>query len=119
MITPSLIDVKRYFVGSSFGKSEKETIARNIVILSQVVAYVEGNDSWHPFTLEDYIAFREANNPKEPVEWKERGVLSGFVSGGYLEETDAGLQVTDAFIQAVGKFSIDPLAPDSSVTYSP
>jgi len=106
MITPNRIDVSRPFVGSSLQKSEKETIARNIVVISQIIAEAKDSDSWHPFSLAEYIGVRGATS-EEPVGVKERDMLGELATGGYLAANERGeFAVTEAFLNVVADFTL-------------
>lgn len=48
-IKPSDFEISGLFIGSHLQKSEKETVALNIVIIA-----LENGDAWSDFTFEDY-----------------------------------------------------------------
>lgn len=112
MIRPSEVDVSRHFWDSPFQNHEKEVIARNIAIVLQTAAYVSESDEWHGFSLEEYEAFRNADNPRSPVTPAERSIISEFVAGTYLDRAEDGtLTVTDRFLGALGKFANQQAQP--------
>lgn len=105
MIKPSDIDTDRRFFDSKFRNSERETIARNVVILSQVVAFASDDDRWLPFSLESYEQLR-AETSNDPVGFKERSMLANLLDEGYLAKLeDDKLTVTAPFIEVVAQFA--------------
>ena len=97
-------------MGSRLQKSEKETIARNIVVISQIIAESKDNDIWHPFSMEEYVGVRGVTS-EEPVSAKEREMLGSLATSGYLATTERGeFAVTEAFLDVVTEFAL----PESS-----
>ena len=72
-ITPSMIPVNHWFMGSVFQNSESETILSNIVKLQRNV----NPEEWTPFSWEDYKKFCS-----HEVSDIEHNVLNAFVNGG-------------------------------------
>jgi len=95
-VRPSNIRVEEAFMDSSFQNSEKETIARNTVLLSQW-----NGDQWMDFTWEEY-----RQKCKHSVTEAERAILNDFVRSGLLSCVDGVYSVRDAFIQALAKFVV-------------
>lgn len=94
------------FMGSEWGNTESEVVARNIVFILQML----NKEEWTPFSSDDYKGLC-----KHGVSERELGVLEAFVVGGrpvfntsavlkpgYLLKDELGLYcVTDAFIDAI------------------
>ena len=72
-ITPSMIPVNHWFMGSVFQNSESETILSNIVKLQRA----KNPEEWTPFSWEDYKKF--CTHGASDI---ERNVLDAFVNGG-------------------------------------
>jgi hypothetical protein len=104
MINPSEVDISRRFVGSRFGKREKEMVARNIVVLSQALAFAHNDDTWIPFTQEDYAELRAATSDV-PIHWQETEAMTQLTESGYLDQDELGsITVTDQFLDVVVDF---------------
>ena len=95
-VKPSSIEVKDHLWDSSFQNSEKEMIARNIVLFSQW-----NEDQWLDFTWEEY-----GEKCKHSVTASERAVLNGFVGNGLLSCADDVYSVQDSFIPDLAKFVV-------------
>lgn len=80
MIKPSDV-TKEDLIGSPLRCSEYETIAKNILALSRVA----NNDTWTPFTWDEYVAF--CTHTAEPSELR---ILDKFVELGYLRKSSDG-----------------------------
>jgi len=94
VVLPCDFDVSRRFSGTSLRKSEKETIARNIIIICQ-----RENQGWLQFTWNRYVELC-GHNPT----LGEKGVMDGFVKDGLLTCTDGVYAITDAFIHTLNKY---------------
>jgi hypothetical protein len=102
-VKPSEFDISQGLCGSSLRKSEKETIARNIILNSE-----RRGDKWMPFTWRDYSELCQ-----HEVSRDEKDILDGFVADGLLVLDETGYYVVaDAFLAALWKFVI----PDTSTT---
>ena len=81
-------------IGSPFRNSEKETVARNIIALSQL-----NNNVWLSFTWEEY----KAKCKHEPTD-AEKKVLDFLVEDGFLNIEDEVYSVQNKFIATLSKF---------------
>src|SRR6478735_3093226 len=105
MIKPSEIDTTRRFMGSSLRNHEKEVVARNIAIMSQVIAEAKKDDRWHPFSQAEYEGVRTATSD-EPVNYVERNVLSQLVETKHLSVgEDGSYSVTNDFLGVMVQFA--------------
>ncbi len=105
MIKPSEVNTATRFWDSGFQNLERETVARNITVLNQALAYDADDDRWQPFTVDEYVTFRTATST-EPVGAKERGVMYNMANEGYLELDDAGhYAITSRFLGVVVQFA--------------
>ncbi|TRZ77590.1 hypothetical protein D4R87_02450 [bacterium] len=93
-VRPSEIDTKNDLMGSEFEKSEKETIARNIIIISR-----QNNNQWFSFSWEDYC-----NRCSHSPTGSEYSILNEFVREGLLDFINDKYNVKDAFIAKLWKF---------------
>jgi hypothetical protein len=93
MLTPRDINVKNHFFGSLLNNCEKETIARNIVIIS-----CANDNKWFPFTWEGY-----KGHCQHKVSEDERIVLNELVKSGHLTRTDGVYNITDKFILSLSR----------------
>jgi len=75
-------------MGSALSKSERETIASNIIVLSQW-----SNNTWIDFTWEEYEKLCKHN-----VTAAEKGILDDFVNLGYLSKQGEKYRVENFFI---------------------
>ncbi len=91
---PSDIDVDNRLIGSGFGKSEKETIARNIILMG-----VKTDDSWVPFTWTEYKSACTHDVTNDELE-----VLDQLVEKGFLSKFAIHYEVADHFIWACKNF---------------
>lgn len=87
-VRPSEINISNRLVGSRLGKSEYETVACSIVILSR-----RRDDSWFSFTWEDYRLHCD-----HKVTNGERAILDAFVEDGLLKCNNGIYSAQDAFI---------------------
>jgi len=79
----------------SFGKTEREIVAANVIIISR-----ENSDKWGPFTWEEY-----QERCQHGVTIAERGYLNDLVKSEHLKaRQDGTYEVTDNFIVAVWKY---------------
>lgn len=97
MIHPSKINAKNNFFGTCWENCECETIARNIVIISQ------NSGGWKKFTWSQY-----QNLCGHQVTDSEKLILDGFVKSRHLHQDARGAySVTELFIKALKKYIID------------
>lgn len=75
----------------TFGKSETETIARNVVLVCQ-----KRGDAWGGFTWAEYEA--ECTHDARAG---EEHTLDSFVRDDYLQKTDDVYRVNDSFLAAI------------------
>ena len=113
MVAPSEVDISKRFVDTPLGNYEKETIARNIVVIRRIIAEAKSDDRWHPFRMEEYIEVRNATS-EEPVTPSERQVLGALATSGHLVEAEDGsFSVTATFLGIVAQFA----TPESVTAY--
>jgi hypothetical protein len=93
-VKPSEIKISSGLCGSQLGKSEKETIACNIIVINK-----KNGDEWRPFSWDDYCA-----GCSHEVTDSEKAVLDQFVKDGLLALEDDKYSVNDAFVAALWKF---------------
>lgn len=93
-VSPGDFDVKDHFWDSPFQNVEKETVARNIILLSRW-----NNNSWLEFSWEDYQKLC-----KHEVSNKEKEVLDGFVAEKLLSLNDGVYSVNNSFIALLENF---------------
>lgn len=93
-VRPNDIDISGGLVGSRLGKSELETIARNIIVLSR-----ENDNKWLSFTFEKYESLCNRK-----VTASERWVLDDFVTDGLLECNNGVYSVLDTFVGMLAEF---------------
>ena len=93
-IMPEDFDVKDHLWDSPFQNCEKETIARNLILLSKW----NGN-KWLSFTWEEY-----QEKCKHSVGYSEKGVLDGFVSDGLMKCEDGVYSIQDKFIVTLAQY---------------
>lgn len=94
IIKPSQISTKDSFVDTVWQNSEKETVARNIVIICR-----KHNDSWEPFSADEYSLRCGRTNTS-----KEISILDDFVRDRYLAKNGKKYSVTNNFIAALAKY---------------
>lgn len=105
MIKPSEVNTGGHFWNSTFQNFERETVARNITVLNQALAYDRDDDRWQSFTMDEYETFRTATST-EPIGYIERGTIFNLVYDNYLELNDSGqYTVTSKFLGVVIKFA--------------
>ncbi len=93
-IKPSNLDISRGLVGSLLRNSEKEAVARNLIILSRL----NGNE-WLEFSWKEYQEKCTHRPSKE-----ELRILGSFVNDGLLKNEDGKFIVCDEFIKSLWKF---------------
>lgn len=93
-IKPNDFKVGDHLWNSPFQNSEKETIARNIILISKW----NGNN-WLDFTWDEYQKMCKHN-----VTISEKGVLDGFVSQGLLACKNGVYSVEESFIRTLAQF---------------
>lgn len=93
-VKPKDINISNGLVGSELKKSEKETIACNIIVISR-----KNNNDWLEFTFDEY-----SNLCQHKVTESERHVLDEFVSDGLLTCDNGKYIVQDAFIAKLWSF---------------
>jgi len=94
-ITPNNIDTSRYLMNSIWKNCERETIARNIVLLCQ------DQNEWVSFSWDEYIEFCLPRKASQ----KEETILNALVSEGYLDFSDNKYQPNIRFLGAVAQFT--------------
>jgi hypothetical protein len=92
-VKPSEINVARGFMGTDFRSSEKEVVARNLVVLSQA------RGKWVEFTIEVYRSMCS-----HPVSSSEVAVLDSLVAAGQLDKNGDRYAINDEFRRIVAKF---------------
>ncbi len=95
-VPPSKINIDNGLVGSDLGKSEKETIARNVIVMCRQMG-----DSWATFSVHDYIAACTHDVTPGEIVFLDRFVKDKLL--GYDEESER-YWVLDAFIAKLWKF---------------
>lgn len=93
-VKPSDVEFTDYLWGSDFNNCEKESIAGNVIRISQW-----NDDQWFDFSWEDYKRLCKHN-----VTEAERSYLDGFVEQGLLSFDGEKYSVNDAFIVKLWKF---------------
>jgi len=93
-VKPKDIETHGHFFGTIWQNTEKETIARNIVLISQW-----NKNTWLDFTWEQYQAACE-----HEVTVKEESILDSLVRDGSLTCENGVYSVTDEFVQALEKY---------------
>jgi len=93
-VPPNDFEVKDHLWNSPFQNSEKEIIARNLILLSQW-----NENQWLEFSWEGYQLLCKHN-----VTLKEKDVLDWFVSEGLLRFRNEKYSITDHFIWYLRKF---------------
>jgi len=94
-IKPSDFDTKQRFMNTIWQNSERETIARNIVIFLR-----KHGDEFVPFTWNQY-----RQKCCHAVEAGEEVFLNALAKEGYLDMTEDGYyKVNLAFLGAINKF---------------
>lgn len=92
-VAPQDIKTKDGFRNTIHQNSEKETISRNIVIISR------DNGKWFPFNFEDY-----KNGCGHNVTVEELRTIEDLAAGGYLSEKDGKYEITDMFLNAIREY---------------
>ncbi len=95
-VKPSQINISSHLVGSPLNKSERETIARNIIVICR-----KREDSWAPFTFEEYTELCS-----HKVTAGERAVLDELASMGLLKLNNSVYAVQDLFVLTLNKFVV-------------
>lgn len=95
-ISPNDFDVKNRIYDSPFHNSEKETIARNLIILSQL-----NNNQWLRFTWDEYVS-----RCTHKVTISEKVILDNFVENQLLSNNDGIYSIEDGFIFVLKEFVI-------------
>ena len=93
-VRPSNFEVKGHFFESPFKNWEKETVARNIILIPQW-----NNNEWLEFTWEDYQEKCEHN-----VTIAEKHIIDEFTKMGLLLLKDGIYSITDFFIEVLKQF---------------
>lgn len=109
-IQPSDLALPGHLWDSPLKNFEAELVARNVVIMSQVGAWVTGQDIWLPFTETDYREYRAADNPASPLGHREMDGFRTLVRRGYLSATEAEddqLEVSDSFLGMLAEYKQD------------
>ena len=92
-VKPADIDIKGELMGSPFGNSEMETIARNVILISR------WHLGWFSFSWEDYKRLC-----KHHVTDSEKDVLDELVNWGVLEFDGKKYNPTDKLIETLEEF---------------
>lgn len=96
-VNPSEIDISNELCGSALGRSEKETIACNIIAICRG----QGKNHWIGFSWDGYcqLCSHEVTN-------EEKAVLDEFVKNGLLsfDDEEGFYKVEDAFIARLWEF---------------
>jgi hypothetical protein len=95
-VLPKDFDVSQGFMDSQFQNFEKESIARNIVLICQW-----SDNQWLEFTWDDYQRLCT-----HKVAISEKAILDGFVEQGLLGFKDGKYAVLGTFIMFLDKFII-------------
>ena len=93
-VKPKDIDISNGLCGSELGKSEKETIACNVVTISR-----KNDNDWLEFTFDEY-----KTRCSHKVTESERGVLNELVNEGLLTCNNDKYAIQDAFIAKLWEF---------------
>lgn len=93
-IKPSAIDISSDLVGSKLRESNKETIAKNIIVNAR-----NSGDQWSSFSFSEYKA-----TCSHDVSDSERNVLDSLVADGYLSFQEDRYSVKPEFIEALLEF---------------
>lgn len=93
-VKPNDFDISHGLIGSPFRNTEKEIIAKNIIMLSRL-----NNDKWLSFTWEEYQE-KCSHRPTSA----EKEILDRFVAGGFLKIEDGIYSIQDKFIATLEKF---------------
>jgi len=101
LIKPSDIDISGHLMGSGFRNNERETIARNIILIS-----LWNGDSWSPFTEEAY-----KQRCKHNVTKNELDCLHGMFEESVLSMDGHEYDVADIFFIAFKDFIPENLFP--------
>lgn len=96
-IKPRNFDISRGLIGSLLMNSEKETVARNIIVLS-----LANNNEWLDFSWKNY---QEKSNHHPSGE--ELNILKSFVKEGLMNFEDNKFIICDDFIVKLWKFVDD------------
>jgi len=91
---PNDFKVGDHLWDSPFQNNEKETIARNIIIISQ-----RNENKWLDFTWEEY-----QKKSKHNVSAFEKDILDGFVNQGLLKCENGVYSVEEKFIRTLAQF---------------
>ncbi len=98
-VKPSGIDISNHLIGSNLNNSEKETIARNIILIGQ-----KNGDKWPEITFAQY-----GELCTHKVTDSEESVLNALVSMGFLSCDNGVYRVLDKFIVTLWDFVSDEL----------
>lgn len=91
---PSDVNIHNYLCGSNFRKSEFETIATNIIIVS-----IESGDKWFDFSWEDYKKLCS-----HQVTTLELDFLNQMVEKGFLNFKEGKFSVNSTFKEIIKEF---------------
>ena len=95
-VKPQDIDTSNSLCGSELRKSEKETIARNIILISR-----KNDNEWLEFTFDEY-----KKRCRHNVTEGEKDVLDELVNDGLLTCNDDKYVIQDAFIAKLWSFVV-------------
>lgn len=90
-VLPSNVDTSSHFWSTDWQNSEKEVVARNIVLIS-----LWGGDSWSSFTWGEYIERCEHS-----VSHAEQTTLGKLAGGGYLTKEGDHYVITESFLHVL------------------
>ncbi len=98
-VKPNDIDISRGLGGSLLQKSEKETIACNIIVIGR-----KSGDNWPEFSWEQYV-----NLCEHEVTGAEHAVLDQLVKEDLLSCEGSVYRIRDKFIAILWDFVADAL----------
>jgi len=98
IVKPSNIDISNYFFSTPFRRIEKETVARNIVIISK-----NNGDQWISFSFDEYSDLSE-----HEVTMEEQGCLNGMARDGFLSFDGEKYNIESSFIEAISEYIDTP-----------
>jgi hypothetical protein len=93
-VKPSDFETEEHMFNSPFQNTEKEIVARNLILLSKW-----NDDKWLDFTWEEY---REKCEHR--VTDGEHSVLNKFVQEGLLSRENGKYSIQDKFIKTLAQF---------------
>ncbi len=95
-VKPSGFNIKSHLIGSNLNKSEKETVARNVIVIS-----LRNGDAWFDFTFEDYM---DACGRDRSFAGEEACLNDLVHEDGVLTKTGNVYSVNEKFFRTLAKF---------------